>query len=86
MPRLTSRPGAVLSFAFNFDEGSELPAEIRAVFKGLALYSTGTITVAYRQPMVLDSFELGDESIFVREANCGVAANERVAIGFKKRP
>jgi hypothetical protein len=69
------RPTHIISSAVDVDG---LHPDIKALFKGLALYNDGMITVAYRTPVILRDVQLDGQSLFMHPI--AIPAEQRVEI------
>jgi hypothetical protein len=56
----------------------KLDAEMGEVFKGIALYNNGTISLAYRLPIIIESLQIGDR-MHMAAQRIGVAADTRIS-------
>lgn len=71
------RPTRYLSAPVDIDG---MHPDLKAMFRGMALYNDGLITVAYREPVILRNIKIDGQSLFHRPIAHAVAPGTRVEI------
>jgi len=71
------RPAHMISSPVSLDT---VHPDIQAMFKGMALYNDGLITVAYREPVIFRNIRVGGYSLFYQPIAHALAPDTRIEI------
>lgn len=77
-----NRPSHLMSVPLDIPSGV---AQLDEIYKGIALYNTGLVTLAYRMPVVLRNISIGGERLFAPGFAFGADAGRRIELEFAVR-